>query len=395
MHNKELLAIVEAFKKWRHYLEGVAILVEVYTDHKSLTYFLETKTLSQRLAKWLEFLSQFNLSIKFWPGRLRKKPNALTRRWDIYGDNPLKNLPAQRPVFAWTQLIFSITDLDNQPLTLWTAIVTDLQSLISDIKEAQESDQLHTNPLMNGEMTDDSHWTRGEDDMLYYEEQVFIPDTGNLRLQVLKTKHDHVLAGHPGQSKTYQLVRWDFNWPNLQEFVLECIQSCNICGRNKARHHKPYKLLKQLPIPPRPWESILMDFIEQLPLSEGYTDILVVIDQLTKQALFIPTIRLLDAAILAELFIKHVFSKHGVPSHIISNRGTEFVSKFFRSLANALDMKLHFTSWYHPEANGQTECTNQTLEQFLRIYCNYQQSDLLWTSSGTTVIISLGLIMNG
>jgi len=100
MHNKELLAIVEAFKKWRHYLEGVAILVEVYTDHKSLTYFLETKTLSQRLAKWLEFLSQFNLSIKFWPGRLRKKPNALTRRWDIYGDNPLKNLPAQRPVFA-------------------------------------------------------------------------------------------------------------------------------------------------------------------------------------------------------------------------------------------------------------------------------------------------------
>ena len=248
---------------------------------------------------------------------------------------------------------------------------------------------------MNGGMTNDPRWTRGEDVMLYYKGQVFIPNTGNLRLQVLKTKHDHVLAGHPGQSKTYQLVRWDFNWPNLQEFVLECIQSCNICGRNKARHHKPYKLLKQLPIPPRPWESILMDFIEQLPLSEGYTDILVVIDQLTKQALFIPTIRLLDAAMLAELFIKHVFSKHGVPSHIISNRGTEFVSKFFRSLANALDMKLHFTSWYHPEANGQTECTNQTLEQFLRIYCNYQQSDLLWTSSGTTVIISLGLIMNG
>jgi len=78
---------------------------------------------------------------------------------------------------------------------------------------------------------------------------------------------------------------------------------------------------------------------------------------------------------LAELFIKHVFSKHGVPSHITSDRGTEFVSKFFRSLANALDMKLHFTSGYHLEADGQTKHTNQTLEQFLRIYCNYQQSD--------------------
>jgi len=86
-----------------------------------------------------------------------------------------------------------------------------------------------------------------------------------------------------------------------------------------------------------------MDFIEQLPLSEGYTDILVVVDWLTKQALFISIIRSLNAAMLVELFIKHVFSKYGVPSHVISDRGMEFVSKFFRSLANALDMKLHFT----------------------------------------------------
>ena len=114
--------------------------------------------------------------------------------------------------------------------------------------------------------------------MLYYEEQLFVPDTGDLRLQVLKTKHDHVLAGHPGQAKTYQLVRRDFNWPNLQEFVSDYVRSCIICGRNKARRYKPYGLLKQLPIPPRPWESISMDFIEQLPPSGGYMDILVVVD---------------------------------------------------------------------------------------------------------------------
>jgi len=118
-----------------------------------------------------------------------------------------------------------------------------------------------------------------------------------------------------------------------------------------------------------------MDFIEQLPPLGGYTDILVVVDQLTKQALFIPTIRSLDATMLAELFIKHIFSKHGIPSHVTSNQGTEFVSKFFRSLANVLDMRLDFISGYYPEADGQTEHTNQTLEQFLRIYCNYQQLD--------------------
>ena len=68
---------------------------------------------------------------------------------------------------------------------------------------------------------------------------------------------------------------------------------------------------------------------------------------------------------LAKLFVLHVFSKHGVPSHVTSDRGSEFVLAFFRSLRKVLDMKLHFTSGYHPEGNGQTEHTNQTLEQYL------------------------------
>ena len=76
---------------------------------------------------------------------------------------------------------------------------------------------------------------------------------------------------------------------------------------------------------------------------------------------------------LAHLFVLHVFSKHGIPSYVISNRGLEFVSNFFQSLGTALDMRLHFTSGYHPEGNGQTECMNQTLKQYLHVYCNYQQ----------------------
>jgi hypothetical protein len=118
-----------------------------------------------------------------------------------------------------------------------------------------------------------------------------------------------------------------------------------------------------------------MDFIEKLPDSDGFSAILVVVDRLTKQAIFIPTHDTITSAQLAHLFLLHVFSKHGVPSHVTSDRGSEFVSHFFRSLGQALDMKLHFTSGYHPEADGQTERTNQTLEQYLRIYCNYQQDN--------------------
>ena len=118
-----------------------------------------------------------------------------------------------------------------------------------------------------------------------------------------------------------------------------------------------------------------MDFIEELPMSNGYNSILVIVDRASKQAIFLPTHTSITSEQLAELFVIHVFSKHGVPNHVTSDRGSEFVSAFFRALGQALSMKLHFTSGYHPEADGQTERVNQTLEQYIRIYCTYQQDD--------------------
>jgi hypothetical protein len=118
-----------------------------------------------------------------------------------------------------------------------------------------------------------------------------------------------------------------------------------------------------------------MDFIEHLPNSSGHTALLVVVDRLSKQGIFIPTSDDITAPELARLFVVHVFSKHGVPAHVTCDRGSEFVSHFFRSLGTALNMKIHFTSGYHPEGDGQTERLNQTLEQYLRIFCNYQQDN--------------------
>jgi hypothetical protein len=118
-----------------------------------------------------------------------------------------------------------------------------------------------------------------------------------------------------------------------------------------------------------------MDFIEQLLDSSGYTAILVIIDCLSKQAIFIPTHDTITSPDLARLFLLHVFSKHGILSHITSDQGTEFISHFFCSLGKTLNMILHFTSGYHPEGDGQTEQANQALEQYLHIYCNYQQDN--------------------
>ena len=105
-----------------------------------------------------------------------------------------------------------------------------------------------------------------------------------------------------------------------------------------------------------------MNFIEKLLSFSEFNTILVIVDRFTKQAIFIPAHDTITYVDLAHLLILHVFSKHGIPSHVTSNRGSEFVSNFFWSLDTALNMQLHFTSGYHPEGDGQTECTNQTLK---------------------------------
>jgi len=115
----------------------------------------------------------------------------------------------------------------------------------------------------------------------------------------------------------------------LPVYVKDYCKSCTTFSHAKPVHHKPYRLLKQLPIPEKPWNSISMDFIEKLPSSSGYTSILVIVDCLSKQSLFIPTHNTIMSPQLAQLFVLHVFSKHGVPSHVTSDRGTEFVSHFF------------------------------------------------------------------
>ena len=207
--------------------------------------------------------------------------------------------------------------------------------------------------------------------LLLLDNRIYVPSAGNLRTHVLQYNHDHILARHFGQNKTLELVHCEYSWPSLRANVQQFCKFCVTCMRSKPQRHKPYRSLKQLPIPEQPWNSISMDFIEKLPSSSRFDTILVIVDWLTKQVIFIPAHDTIMSLVLACLFVLHVFSKHGVPSHITSNKGSEFVSNFFRSLGTVLDMQLHFTSGYHPKGDGQTDHTNQTLEQYLCVYCNY------------------------
>jgi len=341
-----------------------------------LEYFSTTKILTCRQARWSEYLSQFNLVICFRPGRLGTKPDTLTRRWDVYpkrGDNGYASVNPHnfRLVFTHKQITASLRATILTPPTLCTATILDQNQLHSDILATLLSDSSISNQLSHPE----GCWSKDDTGFLRFDDRMYVPDNANLCLRVLQYHHDHVLAGHLGQNKTLELIQRHYTWPTIHNDVQKFCKSCVTCMRSKPQRHRPYGSLQQLPILERPWNSISIDFIEKLPSSSGFDTILVIVDRLSKQAIFIPTHNTITSAELARLFVTHVFSKHGVPSHVTSDRGSEFVSYFFHSLGTALDMRLHFTSGYHLEANGQVEQTNQTLEQYLRVYCNYQQDN--------------------
>ncbi len=385
-HDKELLAIFEAFKYWHHCLEGSADSIDVVTDHKNLEYFSTTKILTRQQVWWSEYLSQFNLVIWFRPGKLGGKPDALIRRWDVYpkeGDSQYAAVNPHNfcPVFT-QELSASLHATFLEGSTLRASAIMDIDKLHLDIKQAQLSNFVASEGFHQAKSstpTSPSRWSIDESDILRLDNRIYVPDSEDLHLHVLQNNHDHILAGHFGQNWTLELVRRNYTWPQMREYVRHYVKSCMVCGRNKTPRHCPYGLLKPLPVPEGPWDSISMDFIEQLPDSNRFTAILVVIDHASKQAIFIPTYDTINSEELTRLFVIHVFSKHGVPNHITSDCGSEFVSQFMHALAKALDMELHFTSGYHLEADGQMEHANQTLEQYIHIYCSYQQDswDLL------------------
>src|SRR5882724_4053454 len=127
-------------------------------------------------------------------------------------------------------------------------------------------------------------------------------------------------------------------------FITDYIHSCSVCSHSKALHHKPFSPHRFLPIGKRPWYSISMDFIEGLPMSNGYDMILVVVCHLTKMALFIPTFRDINAEDLARIFLSQVFVKHGTPTDIVSDQGKLFISQFWQSLCQLLGIKANLST---------------------------------------------------
>ena len=410
IYDKKLLAIIKAFEEWRPMLEGAGLLIKILTDHKNLQYFMTTKQLSRRQARWSKYLSRFNFVIQFWQGKLGAKPDSLTRRsGDLpkAGDERIKQM--MQTVLKEHNLDPAITSdaaikSNNDIVSTSTPHTLNLNSTLNvsidtiepealDTEEPRSLDQLlnqgYEEDLIPNRVLEllvrDANYSKNltivdcsnVNGRLHYRELLYVPNYHTLQLRLCKLHHDTSIAGHLGADNTYKLLHRTYYWPDMQKFVRQYVRHCHVCKQSKGSRFKKQGMLQPLPVPEQRWQDISIDLVTGIPEIQGCDAILNVVDRLSKERHYIRTTKKLNAEGLANFFLKHVWKHHGLPQSIVSDRGSQFVSDFWRFLCKKLGVTTQLSTAWHLETDGQTERINGVMEQYLRAFVNYLQDDWL------------------
>jgi hypothetical protein len=371
VHDKEMLGIIRALEAWRHYLEGAKHEVEIWTDHQNLRYFMSAKKLNRRQARWALFLSRFNFHLIHKPGSLMKKADTLSRRPDhkrgVENDN--KNTTLLKPEY------FRIRALRQGHLL----IDGSEKETLSKIRKCEDMDEEVVKAVkeMKGEKKKTikgEEWVE-EQGLILFRGKVYVPKDIELRREIIRLHHNTSISGHPGRWKTLELVMRNYWWPGISRFVLSYVDGCDTCQRGKSYPEMPAGKLMPNPIPTGPWIDISVDFITGLPEAQGFDAIFVVCDRYTKQVHIIPTTTETNSLGLARLYRDHVWKLHGLPRTVISDRGPQFAAAFMKELNKLLGIQTKLSTAYHPQTDGQTERMNQEIEQYLRMFVDYRQTN--------------------
>ena len=436
VHDKEMLAVVRALKTWRHYLLDVELTV--YTDHHSLQFYNQKSVhFSPRQQRWAFFLQQYpRLRLTYTPGRYNVVADALSRN---PARSRRSRARATRVTAAFSSLRTKLccSPAHAAALAVHTAAVETAGLHLSALAVSHTPDSFFAelrvsyalDPVACGGLAavaaaeeaaaarvtateagvpavpapspgpsgavdasaPEPSWQQweshqgllffregeGQDLRLYVPAPAGLPPSAHsLRQRLLAEHHDAPVAGHLGRDKTLEVLARRFYWPGLAKDVTTYVRSCAVCQRTKTRNQPPLGLAQPLPVPSAPWELVGMDYIVQLPESRrGNTQIVVFTDHLTKMCHFVPALTPLSAEETAGLFLRHVFRLHGYPSGIVSDRDSRFVGVFWRSLQRLLGTRLHLSTAYHPQTDGQTERANRTLEEMLRAFVDTEQQN--------------------
>ena len=351
--------------------------------------------------RWSEFLSRFNFRITYKPGHTNVRPDALSRKPEHHpqdvDDDRLSN--RRRPVIppgrfdasfdaAAVTLSAAVLPAPDEPIPLYAL---DAQRPVDELIDESYAKSPLLQEMLAWLADGQQHrkWppslakavkipiaeTRAVRGRIYCRDRLFI-DPGDIELQtqLIYRAHDTRGAGHPGRTKTLDLMNRTYWWRGMAQTVRSYVAGCLLCAKTKKSRSATVGFLKPLPVPLSPWRDISVDYITPLPdCARGagtYKHVLVVVDRLTKMRHYI-AMETMSAEEMARQFIAKVYCLHGLPATIVSDRGSQFVSAFWKALSTALGVTLTPSSGHQPQTNGQTERINAELKQFLRLYINW------------------------
>lgn len=370
VHEQELLSIIHALSTWRHYLLGSSFKVRVLTDHRSLQHFKTQPLLSARQSRWKDVIANYDFDIEYIEGVKNVVADGLSRRADhqLHSSELLSLLggrsgPAEPAAAAPTPPVVR-------------SRISAATELLADLHESSKRDAEYLRWLKAKSVDLAREQLRVEHGFLYKGDRLYIPSDDALKTRILHECHDAPTGGHLGKDKTMEQVKRRFYWPRMDDEVHKYVTGCDACQRNKPSHQAKMGLHQPLPVPRWPWQQVSLDLITGLPRSKsGFDAIVVFVCKLTKMVHYVATITAVTAPQLATLFMREVCRLHGLPESILSDRDPRFTAHFWRALWEQLGTKLTMSTAYHPQTDGQTERANRTLEEMLRSYVNWRQTD--------------------
>ena len=300
-YDRELYAVVQFLRYWRHYLLHNEFIL--YSDHDALRFLHSQKKLNARHARWNEILQEFTFSLRHKPGRDNKVANALSRH-----QHTLQISQG------------AITGFDRLPL---------IYKDCPDFREASQSTQLTNTPPADhqsgsAQPPPEYHADAG---FLFFRDRLCIP-ADSTRDFLIWELHGGGLASHFGITKTLQAIEARYYWPNLRRDIRRLIGRCSTCTIGKLTKQNMGQYLP-LPVPTAPWQEVSLDFVLGLPRTRRqFNAVLVVVDRFSIMAHFITCSKTTDVAHTARLLFNEVVRLHGVPRSIVSNCDVRLTSNF-------------------------------------------------------------------
>ena len=433
-----MLAIIRCLEEWDSELRGLREF-EICSDHKNLEYFMTTRKLTERQVRWSLVLARYNFTIRHIKGIANERADALSRREQDMPDDRDERILARESQLIKPEWISrgstmraslvqtrSQQDRQGQDTEDYTNLSTNPEGLDTEHDMSQQDENsnskdytnLSTNPK---ELDMDDLFATWDEDILQdtvYQEvkkalaegqrrfppslarlrlsiaecnldqfgnvlfrnRRWVPDTErNLRTRIIQRIHDSHIHVHPGRETLYAITARDFYWPQLGTDIRRFVANCDSCNANKAWKQRKQGFLKPLPIPERIWSDITIDFMIELPESTDYTGrlctyIVVITDRLGKGVVTgsLPNLKI---ETVADWFFACYYPHHFLPRSMVSDRGAQFISAFWKRVCDTLNIKRLLSTAYHPETDGSTERQNEVVKTVLRELVNWQQDN--------------------